>query len=117
MAAPARLPRAIWLLGFVSADPFILASVELVDEQPLDRMDALEARDDLAHRLLWHDRAAHHLEDHDAAVAAAVRAAMVEGPRSRPISLHVRADNAPALTAYRAAGFVDREPWRLAVRS
>lgn len=52
-----------------------------------------------------------------AAVAAAVRAAMVEGPRTRPISLHVRADNRPALTAYAAAGFVDREAWRLAVRS
>jgi ribosomal protein S18 acetylase RimI-like enzyme len=52
-----------------------------------------------------------------AAVAAAVRAAMIEGPRNRPISLYVRADNAPALAAYRAAGFVDREPWRLAVRS
>jgi uncharacterized protein len=52
-----------------------------------------------------------------AAVATAVRAAMTEGPRTRPISLHVRADNLPALAAYRAAGFVDREGWRLAVRS
>jgi uncharacterized protein len=52
-----------------------------------------------------------------AAVAAAVRAAIVEGPRSRPISLHVRADNEPALRAYEAAGFVDREAWRLAVRT
>ncbi len=52
-----------------------------------------------------------------AAVAAAVRAAMTEGPRTRPISLHVRADNAPALRAYAAAGFVDREAWRLAVRA
>jgi uncharacterized protein len=50
------------------------------------------------------------------AVAAAVRAALAEGPRSRPVSLHVRADNEPALRAYRAAGFVDREAWRLAVR-
>lgn len=50
------------------------------------------------------------------AVAAAVRAALTEGPRSRPVSLHVRADNEPALRAYRAAGFVDREAWRLAVR-
>lgn len=52
-----------------------------------------------------------------AAVAAAVRAAITEGPRTRPISLHVRADNRPALAAYAAAGFVDREPWRLAVRT
>ena len=52
-----------------------------------------------------------------AAVAAAVRGAQVEGGRDRRISLHVRADNAPALTAYAAAGFLDREPWRLAVRS
>lgn len=52
-----------------------------------------------------------------AAVAAAVRAAINEGPRTRPISLHVRADNHPALTAYVAAGFVDREAWRLAVRT
>jgi uncharacterized protein len=52
-----------------------------------------------------------------AAVAAAVRDAMTEGPRDRAISLHVRADNAPALAAYAAAGFVDREAWRLAVRS
>jgi uncharacterized protein len=52
-----------------------------------------------------------------AAVAAAVRAALVEGPRDRPISLHVRADNQPALVAYGAAGFVDAEAWRLAVRS
>jgi uncharacterized protein len=52
-----------------------------------------------------------------AAVAAAVRAAITEGPRTRAISLHVRADNAPALVAYHAAGFVDREAWRLAVRS
>ncbi len=51
-----------------------------------------------------------------AAVAAAVRGAMTEGPRDRAISLHVRADNAPALAAYAAAGFVDREAWRLVVR-
>ena len=51
------------------------------------------------------------------AVAAAVRGALVEGGRSRAVSLHVRADNIPALKAYDAAGFVDREPWRLAVRS
>ena len=51
------------------------------------------------------------------AVAAAVRGALVEGGRSRAVSLHVRSDNTPALKAYAAAGFVDREPWRLAVRS
>lgn len=51
------------------------------------------------------------------AVAAAVRQALVEGPRDRAISLHVRADNAAALRAYDRAGFVDREAWRLAVRS
>lgn len=48
-----------------------------------------------------------------AAVAAAIRQALSLG---RPITLHVRADNAPALRAYRAAGFVDVEEWRLAVR-
>jgi uncharacterized protein len=52
-----------------------------------------------------------------AAVATAVRDAVREGPRDRAVSLHVRADNAPALRAYAAAGFVDREAWRLAVRS
>ncbi len=51
-----------------------------------------------------------------AAVAAAVREAIREGPRDRPVSLHVRADNEAALRAYAAAGFLDREPWRLAVR-
>lgn len=50
------------------------------------------------------------------AVAASVRQALTEGPRDRPISLHVRADNAPALKAYDAAGFVDGEAWRLVVR-
>jgi ribosomal protein S18 acetylase RimI-like enzyme len=52
-----------------------------------------------------------------AAVAAAVRTALKEGTRERVVSLHVRAENAPAHAAYRAAGFVDREAWRLAVRS
>lgn len=52
-----------------------------------------------------------------AAVAAAVRGALLEGTRDRVVSLHVREDNAPALRAYAAAGFVDREAWRLAVRS
>lgn len=32
------------------------------------------------------------------------------------VSLHVRADNAPAITAYERAGFVDRGPWLLALR-
>ena len=35
----------------------------------------------------------------------------------RAVSLHVRSDNVPALTAYGRAGFLDREAWRLAVRS
>jgi uncharacterized protein len=51
-----------------------------------------------------------------AAVAAAVRQALRDGPSSRPVSLHVRAQNTPALRAYARAGFVDRESWRLAVR-
>lgn len=50
-----------------------------------------------------------------ASVTAAVRAALSE--RSGPVSLHVRADNEPALRTYARAGFVDREEWRLAVRS
>lgn len=49
-----------------------------------------------------------------AMVAAAVREASAE--RGGPVSLHVREDNAAAIAAYRAAGFVDREPWRLALR-
>ncbi|MFP4150135.1 MAG: GNAT family N-acetyltransferase [Nitriliruptoraceae bacterium] len=52
-----------------------------------------------------------------AAVAAAVRGALLEGTRDRVVSLHVRADNVPALRAYAAAGFIDQEAWRLAVRS
>lgn len=51
-----------------------------------------------------------------AAVAAAVREALAQGGASRVVSLHVRARNTPAIRAYEAAGFVDREPWRLAVR-
>lgn len=51
-----------------------------------------------------------------AAVAAAVRQALREAAR-RPVSLHVRASNAVAIAAYEAAGFRDREEWRLAVRS
>lgn len=50
-----------------------------------------------------------------AAVTTAVREALNE--RSGPVSLHVRADNEPALRTYARAGFVDREEWRLAVRS
>jgi uncharacterized protein len=50
------------------------------------------------------------------AVAAAVRGALREGGESRAVSLHVRAANRPAHRAYEAAGFVDREEWRLAVR-
>ena len=52
-----------------------------------------------------------------AAVATAVRQALRDGPSSRPVSLHVRAQNTPALRIYDRAGFVDRERWRLAVRS
>ncbi len=51
-----------------------------------------------------------------AAVAAAVRDAMGESTVPRPVSLHVRANNAPAINAYAAAGFVDGEAWCLAVR-
>ena len=52
-----------------------------------------------------------------AAVATAVRQALRDGPSSRPVSLHVRAQNTAALRAYHRAGFLDRESWRLAVRS
>jgi RimJ/RimL family protein N-acetyltransferase len=52
-----------------------------------------------------------------AAVAAAVRGALDEWPGSRPVSLHVRADNTTAIRTYERAGFVDREEWRLAVRA
>ncbi len=51
------------------------------------------------------------------AVAAAVRAALLEGGPRRTVSLHVRSDNHRAIEAYRASGFVDREPWRLVVRT
>lgn len=50
-----------------------------------------------------------------ALVAAAVRQAWSDFG-DRPVSLHVREANAAALRAYAAAGFVDREEWRLAVR-
>ncbi len=49
------------------------------------------------------------------AVAGAVREALAERP-GRPIVLHVRADNEPALRSYAQVGFVDLEDWRLAVR-
>ncbi len=52
-----------------------------------------------------------------AAVATSVRQALAEGGPRRPVSLHVRGDNPAALRAYAAAGFVDREAWRLAVRA
>lgn len=61
------------------------------------------------------DPAARHRRLGRAAVAAAVRTAQAEMPGT-PISLHVRTDNARAIAAYRAAGFVDQEPWVLAVR-
>jgi ribosomal protein S18 acetylase RimI-like enzyme len=47
-------------------------------------------------------------------VASAVREVLRH--RWVPISLHTREDNVAALHAYAAAGFRDREPWRLAVR-
>ncbi len=50
-----------------------------------------------------------------ALVAAAVRGALEEGG-DLPVSLHVRAANTGAIRAYTAAGFVDTEEWRLAVR-
>lgn len=51
------------------------------------------------------------------AVAAAVRGALQEVQPRRTISLHVRSDNLRAITAYEAAGFLDREAWRLVVRN
>ncbi len=50
-----------------------------------------------------------------AMVAEAARDAVAAAPRS-PVSLHVRAANTAAIRAYEAAGFVDTEEWRLAVR-
>lgn len=50
-----------------------------------------------------------------AAVTAAVRQALAD--RGAPVTLHVRADNEAAIRTYHAAGFVDMEEWRLAVRS
>jgi len=46
-------------------------------------------------------------------VAVATRRALAHG--ARPVTLHTRADNSPALAAYDAAGFRVVEPWRLAV--
>ena len=48
---------------------------------------------------------------------AAVRAAFDRGAARPPLTLHVRADNPAAHRAYFGAGFVDREAWRLAVRT
>jgi GNAT superfamily N-acetyltransferase len=51
-------------------------------------------------------------------VAAAVREALAgPGQGGNALTLHVRAENTPALRAYAHAGFVDREAWRLAVRT
>lgn len=50
-----------------------------------------------------------------ALVAAATRQALAEAGDT-PVSLHVRAANTAAIRAYAAAGFVDTEEWRLAVR-
>lgn len=53
-----------------------------------------------------------------AMVAAAVRGALGEPDLNvRTVALHVRVDNTAALSAYRAAGFVEREDWRLALRN
>lgn len=51
-----------------------------------------------------------------AAVATAIRWSLDAEPEL-PVALHVRADNRRALATYARAGFVDREEWRLAVRS
>lgn len=48
------------------------------------------------------------------AVAAVAEALRAEG--APDVTLHVRADNAPARRAYEAAGFVDRAAWVLALR-
>lgn len=49
-----------------------------------------------------------------AAVAAVARGLIAEGLPG--VTLHVRADNAPAIAAYRRAGFEDRGAWTLALR-
>lgn len=49
-----------------------------------------------------------------AVVAAVTRTLLEEG--SPGVTLHVRADNDAAITAYSRAGFTDHGPWTLAVR-
>lgn len=49
-----------------------------------------------------------------AAVASLTAGLLADGLPG--VSLHVRADNAPAVAAYRRAGFVDHGPWVLALR-
>lgn len=49
-----------------------------------------------------------------AAIAAMVADLRAEGLPG--VTLHVRADNAPAIAAYRRAGLTDRGPWILAIR-
>lgn len=51
------------------------------------------------------------------AVATAVRSALADVGGDKPVTLHVGVDNLGARKVYGRAGFVDREPWRLAVRS
>ncbi len=46
---------------------------------------------------------------------ATVRSGTGASPATLPVTLHTRAENAPALAAYAAAGFRIVEPWRLAV--
>lgn len=48
------------------------------------------------------------------AVATIVRELLADG--SPGVTLHVRADNAPAIAAYRRAGLDDRGAWTLAIR-
>lgn len=49
-----------------------------------------------------------------AALAAVASALLAQGLPC--VTLHVRADNGPAISAYRRAGFADRGPWLLALR-
>jgi len=49
------------------------------------------------------------------AAGAAGRSGPAARPGTPPVTLHTRAENAPALAAYAAAGFRVVEPWRLAV--
>ncbi len=49
-----------------------------------------------------------------AAIAAIARELLADGLPG--VTLHVRADNAPAIAAYRKAGLDDRGPWTLAIR-